>query len=166
MSTDHDIDACPTCGRGFAGRRRKQLAPEVAAAADAAATGELVGPAAAAAILGITATTVRRMDAQLQPVRDGRNRRLYDRGRLEALARAQALPASPPVADDLGSDWLSFGTVVRLTGLQEQTLRDADGRLLPRREPRADGTLGPRQYHRNTVYQELVRLGKVPGTET
>lgn len=146
---------CPTCKRRFPGRPRKLEG--VAAVAASAVTGELVGPAAAGAILGLTAAAVRRLDADLQPTRAPNNARRYDRGRLEAIAAS--LPARAP---DVTAEWLPLRVVVQLTGLQEQTLRDADGRLRPRRVPRSDGSLGPRRYHRSVVLQELVRLGRIP----
>jgi hypothetical protein len=149
-------NACPTCKRRFPGRPRK-LEGVVEAIADAA-TGELIGPAAAGALLGITAAAVRRLDPDLLPTRGTNNHRLYDRGKLEALAAK--LPAAAP---DVSLEWLPMRAVVQLTGLQEQTLRDADARLQPRRQPRADGTLGPRLYHRSVVLAELVRLGRVAG---
>lgn len=166
-ATEQDLAharVCPTCRRKLPGRPRtiRGKLPEVE-------SGQLVGPAVAGKILGgltleqitnkvpggLTSAQLRRLDGDLKPTRAPDGSRLYDLAKLHALAKTLA-PRKPP---DVTGEWLSLRAVVELTGLQEQTIRAADDRLQPRR-PLRNGKPGPRLYHRNVVYEEMLRIGK------
>lgn len=155
---------CPTCRRKLPGRPKtiRGPLPEVE-------SGQLVGPSVAGKILGgltleqinnkapggLTSAQLRRLDRDLQPKRGPDGQRLYDLAKIYELAKTLP-PRKPP---DISGEWLTLRAVVELTGLQEQTIRAADDRLQPRR-PLRKGKPGPRLYHRNVVYQEMLRIGK------
>jgi hypothetical protein len=149
---------CPMCGRSFAPAPVPALTSATAASDDV-----LIGPAAAAAILGLTAQAVRRMDKLLAPVRRPNGSRLYRRSLIEERARAHP----PQVPGELG-EWLSLRQVARIVGITEQRIRDMDDVLNPQRLPVVpeviDPSTGapklqPRRYHRTTVLAELKRRG-------
>ena len=163
---------CPTCRRKLPGRPRTIRGP-----LPAVESGRYVGAHEAGKILGgqtpdeavhgkkpggLTAAQVRRLDRDLQPKRGPSGHRLYDVAKLVELAKTLKVAPQP----DISGEWLTLRAVVALTGLAEQTIRDADARLQPRR-PIRNGKPGPRLYHRSVVYEELVRLGFLqpqPGT--